>query len=138
MTQIAQRRVRVTMTHESGRRVVALGFAIALTVVALDLWWTGRIGLIFDACFVALCLGLALRVRLADFFTVGVLPPLLMLVVFTLLARVQPGAIAHPDDGMVQAVVTGLARHSAALAGGYALCLATLAWRQRREGDPRA
>ena len=43
----------------------------------------------------------------------------------------RPEAIASPRDGMVQAVVSGLAHHSVALIAGYALCLITLLARQR-------
>jgi len=120
--------------RESGRHVVVLGIAVALTLVALDLVLVGRLSLFFDLSFVALSLALAFVVRRDDFFTVGVLPPLIMVAVFTLLALVSRGAIANPDDGFVQALITGLATHSAALAAGYALCLATLAFRQRQPG----
>ncbi|MCW2790927.1 MAG: hypothetical protein JWO76_25 [Nocardioides sp.] len=117
--------------REPGRQVVALGLAVALTAVAVDLVLVGRVSLFFDLCFVALCVGLALVVRPTDFFTVGVLPPMLMVVVFTLLGLTRPGMIAHPDDGVVQAVVSGLSRHSGALVVGYVLCLTCLAVRQR-------
>jgi hypothetical protein len=70
-------------------------------------------------------------VRPGDFFTVGVLPPLIMVGAFTVLAVDRPGAIATAQDGVVQAVVSGLAHHSVALVCGYALCLATLMARQR-------
>lgn len=108
-----------------------LGLAVALTAVVVDLGLVGRVSLFFDLCFVALCVGLALAVRPTDFFTVGVLPPMLMVAVFTLLGLTRPDAIAHPDDGVVQAVVSGLSRHSGALVAGYVLCLACLAVRQR-------
>ncbi|GAB3772665.1 hypothetical protein FB382_002817 [Nocardioides ginsengisegetis] len=117
--------------REPGRAVVALGLAVALTVVVVDVGMVGRVSLFFDLCFVALCIGLALAVRPTDFFTVGVLPPMLMVAIFTLLAFTRPDAIAHPDDGVVQAVVSGLSRHSAALLVGYGLCLGVLAVRQR-------
>lgn len=117
--------------HEPGRRVVALGLALALSVVALDLAIAGRISLLFDLCFVAVCVALALAVRPADFFTVGVLPPLIMLAVFVILAIARPATIAHPEDGVVQAVVSGLSTHAVALGVGYALCLGCLAVRQR-------
>lgn len=119
---------------EPGRQAVVLGLAVALTVVAIDLLLVGELSFFFDLCFVALCLGLAVVVRSGDFFTVGVLPPLIMVAVFTLLALVAPGAVADPGDGLVQAVVSGLAHHSGALVGGYAVCLATLAARQRARG----
>ncbi|MGZ4446182.1 MAG: DUF6542 domain-containing protein [Nocardioides sp.] len=117
--------------REPGRQVVALGLAVALTVVVVDVGLVGRVSLFFDLCFVALCGGLALAVRPTDFFTVGVLPPMIMVAVFTLLAFTVPSAIAHADDSVVQAVVSGLSRHSAALLAGYALCLGVLATRQR-------
>lgn len=117
--------------HEPGRQVVALGAALALTVVVVDLMLMGRVSLLFDLCFVALCVGLALAVRPRDFFIVGVLPPLIMLGVFTLLGLTRPAVIAHPQDGVVQAVVSGLSHHSTALVTGYVLCLAVLAVRHR-------
>jgi hypothetical protein len=117
--------------REPGRQVVALGVALALTVAAIDLALVGRLSLFFDLCFVALCLVVALAVRPTDFFTVGVLPPLIMVTVFALLGATRPEAVAHPEDGVVQAVVSGLSHHSGALVVGYVLCLACLAVRQR-------
>ena len=117
--------------HEPGRQVVALGLALALTVVALDVGIGGRVGLFFDVAFVAVCLAAALLVRPDDFFTVGVLPPLIMLTVFALVAASRPVALARADDDLVQAVVTGLSHHAVALGLGYALCLLCLAVRER-------
>jgi len=78
-----------------------------------------------------MCVAVALAVRPTDFFTVGVLPPLLMVGVFTLLGLTRPGVIADPRDGVIQAVVSGLSHHSVALVVGYLLCLGCLALRQR-------
>ena len=117
--------------REPGRAVVALGVAVALTVIVVNVAMVGRVSMFFDLWFVLLCLGLALLVRPRDFFTVGVLPPLVMVAVFVLLAATRPGAVAHPDDGVVQALVSGLSSHSLALVLGYALCLVCLALRQR-------
>ena len=117
--------------REPGREVVALGVAVALTGVALDLLLSGRISILFDLCFVALCVAVALRVRPSDFFTVGVLPPLVMAGVFTLIGLTRPAMIASRGDGVVQAVLSGLSHHSLALLVGYALCLACLAVRHR-------
>jgi hypothetical protein len=128
---VSQTRTLWEEGREPGRQVVALGLALALTAVVVDLALVGRISLFFDLCFVALCVGLALAVRPTDFFTVGVLPPMIMVAVFTLLGLTRPAMIAHPTDGVVQAVVSGLSRHSVALIVGYALCLTCLALRQR-------
>jgi hypothetical protein len=117
--------------HEPGRQVVALGLALTLTISCLDLLFGGHVGLLFDVGFVPVCVVVALRVRPADFFTVGVLPPLMMLAVFVVLGATRPGAIAHPSDGPVQAVVSGLSTHAVALGIGYALCLACLFIRDR-------
>lgn len=116
---------------EPGRQVVALGVAVALSVVTIDVALGGELSLFFDLCFVTLCLGLALAVRPGEFFTAGVLPPLIMVAVFALLALVDVDAVARPGDGVVQAIVSGLAHHSAALVGGYLVCLGTLWARQR-------
>jgi hypothetical protein len=57
-----------------------------------------------------------------------------MVGVFALLGLTRPEVIAHPHDGAVQAVVSGLSHHSGALVAGYVLCLVTLAVRQRMTG----
>jgi hypothetical protein len=132
---VSQSRTLWEEGREPGRQVVALGLAVALTVTVLDLALLGHISLLFDVCFVLLCVGLALAVRPADFFTVGVLPPMLMVVVFTLLGITRPEVIADPGDGVVQAVVAGLAHHSGSLVVGYVLCLVTLAIRHRVLGQ---
>ena len=117
--------------REPGREMVALGVALALTAAALDLLLTGQVGLLFDLGFAALCVALALAVRPRDFFTVGVLPPLLMLATFLLLAMSRSEAIAKPGDGVVQAVVSGLSHHSLGLVVSYALALGVLFVRQQ-------
>ena len=127
--------------HEPGRQVVALGLALTLTVVVLDIGIGGGVGLVFDLAFVAVCLALALLVRPEDFFTVGVLPPLIMLATFVLVAVSHRDALAPHDHGLVHPVVTGLADHAVALGVGYAACLACLAVRDqvgtRRRSDSR-
>jgi hypothetical protein len=109
--------------------MVALGLALALTVAALDVGIGGRVGLFFDLAFVGVCVIVALLVRPADFFTVGVLPPLILLAVFLVLGISHRVAIAPGDRGLAQAVITGLAQHAVALAVGYAACLLCLAIR---------
>ena len=111
--------------------MVALGLALTLTVVALDVGIGGRVGLVFDLAFVAVCVVVALLVRPEDFFTVGVLPPLIMLAVFVLVGISHPVAIARDSDGLVQAVITGLSHHAVALGVGYAACLLCLALRDQ-------
>ena len=121
--------------HEPGRQVVALGVALTLTAVALDVLLVGSLTLFFDLCFMALCLGLAALVRRQDFYLVALLPPVLMVVVFGFIAVVARDAIADPRDSVLQAVVSGVATHGIALFVGYALCLGWLGWRLHRKGD---
>lgn len=129
--QVAQAPTLWESGREPGREVVQLGVAVTLSAVALDLLISGRLSLFFDLSFVALCLWLALRVRPHDFFTVGVLPPMMMLGAFWLLAISQRTSIANSGDGVVQAIVSGLTHHSGALVAGYGVSLACLAYRQR-------
>ena len=120
---------------EPGRQVVSLGVAVTLTAVSIDVLLVGRLTLFFDLCFVVLCLGLAALVRRRDFFLVALLPPVLLTVVFGVVALVARDAIADPRDSVLQAIVSGVATHGIALFIGYALCLGWLAWRLHREGD---
>lgn len=117
--------------HEPARQVVALGTAVALTAVLADLTVTGEVTAFFDLAFVLLCLFLALDVHPADFFTVGVLPPLLMVGVFVLLGVTRPSSIGETGDGAVQAVISGLSHHSEALLAGYLVSLVVLLVRHR-------
>jgi hypothetical protein len=110
-------------------------------VVVVDVVVGGRVGLLFDVSFVVVCLIVALLVRAEDFFTVGVLPPLIMLGVVVLVALWRATALtgAGTDAGLVPVVLTGLAQHAVALGVGYAGCLACLAVRDHviRSALPR-
>ncbi len=118
--------------REPGYRVVALAVALALTVAVLDTTFTGRVDAWFDLVFVAVCVASAIRVRPGDLYVVCVLPPLLMLGVCLLFGLAHPATIAHRDDSLQQAVVSGLSEHGVALFVGYALCLACLGIRRKR------
>jgi hypothetical protein len=119
--------------HEPGRGLIALGFAVALTAVAIDVFLVGQLSLFFDLTFVTLCLGLATLVRTSDFFVVALLPPAILLGVFILVAAVAPHAMADSGDSFVQALISGLVRHSWALLVGFALCLGWLGIRIRTD-----
>lgn len=118
-----------------GRRpaqdLVPLVVALLLTVTVVDLLLSDGLGLFYDLAFVTLCVGAALAVRPTDFFPIGVLPPLAMFLVVVLLAVSEPGAVADPRDGAVQATVSGLSAHALALVLGYAACLGPLAVRRQ-------
>ncbi len=115
----------------SATRITRLAVVACALLVALDLLVTGSLGLLFDVGFVLVCVGAALAVRPSEFFRIGTLPPVLLLVVCGVLALVDRAAIASARDGLVQALISGLAHHSGALLVGYALCLGVLAIRSR-------
>jgi hypothetical protein len=114
-----------------GSEVVALCVALTLTAATVEITATGHLRVLFDLCFVAVCVAAGMLVRPRDFFTIGVLPPLLMFGTMVLVALNGPAVVANRHDGLVQAVVTGLAHHSLALFVGYAACLVTLVLRRR-------
>lgn len=101
-----------------------------LLVVGVHLLIGQPLGAAFDGFFVALCVTAALWVHPRDFFTVGVLPPLLLGATVLVLALFAPWAVAQPDDSAVQAFVSGLAHRSIGLGVGYALTLGVLGLRQ--------
>ena len=115
----------------SGSRVTRLAVLSGLLVLTLDLAIFHRLNLLFDVGFVLLSVAAALAVHPRDFFQVGVLPPLLLLGLVTLIALVHSAWIADPGDGLVQAVVSGLAHRAGGLLAAYLLALAVLATRQR-------
>ena len=117
--------------RDQGRSVVALGVALTLSAIALDLLLVGEVGWFLDLTFVAVAITMALRVHPRDFFTVGVAPPLILIGAFVLLAVSRPGAVGHVEDNVVQATISGLATHYLPLVLGYAGCLGCLAVRQR-------
>jgi hypothetical protein len=108
-------------------RAAVLGL-LAITLISLV--FGNRIGFVFDVVFVLICVGSALWVHPRDFFSIGVLPPLLLAFAITVLAIVDRAAVAKADDPLVQALVSGLAHHSLALVIGYTLTLLILALRQ--------
>jgi hypothetical protein len=115
----------------SARRVTRFSMFVSALLVAADLAATGQLGRIFDSGFIVLCVGTALAIRPADFFRVGVLPPMLLLGLCLVLGLGHRTAIAAPGDGYVQSVISGLAHHSGALLVGYALALLVLGIRLR-------
>ena len=113
-----------------GRLVVRAVVLVLAAVVALDVLVDDRLGLPFEVALVAVSVVAALWVRPSDFFTVGVLPPLLLAATVLTLVAVDQRAVAQADDGPVQAVVSGLAHHALALLIGYSAALLVLGLRQ--------
>jgi hypothetical protein len=115
----------------SGSRVTRLSILACSLLIAVDLLLSSGLGIFFDGGFVLLCIAIGLAVRPTDFFGVGVLPPMLMLGFCTILGVVDKTAIATKDDGLIQAVIAGLAHHAGALMVGSCLTLAVLGIRSR-------
>jgi hypothetical protein len=122
----------------SGTRVTRFAAFACAVLVGVDVATTGGLSIIFDCGFAVLCVAMAFVVRPSDFFRVGILPPLLLLGVCGLLSVVHRAGIATHQDGIVQALISGLAHHSGALLVGYALCLTVLAIRGRVLHSKRA
>jgi hypothetical protein len=115
----------------SGSRVTRLAVAAGLVVLVVDLAISRELTWIFDVGFVLVCVGAALAVHPRDFFSVGVLPPLLLLGLISSVALVHSAWVAEAGDGFVQAVVSGLAHRATGLLAAYLLALGVLAIRQR-------
>lgn len=129
-TSATHRRTLWEEGRSPGRLVANAAGLLVLLVVLVDLLAFRQLTLLFDIAFVMICVSAALAVRPRDFFVIGVFPPLLMLGTVVALAVTGRGTIADPTDGLLQAVVSGLAHHSGALVTGYVLTLALLALRQ--------
>ena len=115
----------------AGSRTTWLAVLAGLLTLSADLAINGQPTLLFDIAFVLVCLAAALAVHPRDFFPVGVLPPLLMLGLLTLAAMVRRTFVADRGDGLIQAVVSGLAHRAGGLLTAYLLVLTVLAIRHR-------
>ncbi|MCW2867904.1 MAG: hypothetical protein JWR20_2092 [Marmoricola sp.] len=115
----------------AGSRVVGLAVVLGLVSLGPDLLLGDRLGLVFDAGLVLVCVGAALAVRPRDSLTVALLPPALLLGLVVLLSVLDPGRVARAGDGVVQAVVSGLAHHATALLLAYLLTVGVLVVRHR-------
>ena len=118
----------------SGSRVTRFSVFACVLLVAADLAVSGGLGRTFDLGFVLLCLAIALAIRPDEFFSVGVLPPMLLLGICGILGIVHRTAIAPADDGLVQSVISGLAHHSGGLLVAHGGLLAVLFVRTRVAG----
>lgn len=116
--------------HHPGYLVARSAVVVILLATALSVLIGNHLGTPFDIVFVLVCAGSAMWVAPRDFFVIGVMPPLLLAATVAVLAWFDRGAIARPDDALVQAFVSGLAHHAKALVVGYALTLGLLALRQ--------
>ena len=115
----------------SGSRVIRLAALAGVLVLALDLVIHGHPSYVFDIGFVLVCVGAALAVRSRDFFAIGVLPPLLLLALMTLPAVLHRAWVGDAGDGVLQAIVSGLAHRATGLLAAYLLTLAVLGIRQQ-------
>jgi uncharacterized BrkB/YihY/UPF0761 family membrane protein len=127
---VAPRRTLWEEGQHPGRLVLRAAVAALLVVTLVSLLFGNRIGVVFDVAFVLICVAAALWVHPKDFFTIGVLPPLLLGFTVLVLSVLDRGAVAKANDTLLQAVVSGLAHHALALVIGYSLTLLVLALRQ--------
>lgn len=117
--------------HWSGARVTRVSVLLVLVLAALDIVATHGLSAVFNVGFVGICLWMALAIRPAEFFRVGILPPMLMLGCSIVLSLMVRGQIAEDGAGFLQGVMSALAACATGLFIGYALVLGVLAIRQR-------
>lgn len=122
--------------HETGPSAVALGVALTLTWAVLDTVVSPRLGTLLGLGLVLTCLWLATAVGPGHFFTVGVLPPLLLSGVLLLTALLRP--VALEGATALDRTVGGLVDQRLALVLAWAGTLAVLATRSARSRRPRA
>ncbi|MGN6252047.1 MAG: DUF6542 domain-containing protein [Marmoricola sp.] len=115
----------------SGGRVTRLAALACAALLTADLVVGRGLGPLFAVGFVLVCAAAALAVHPRDFFSVGVLPPPLLLGTAVLAALVDRGQVAPAGDGFWPAVIAVLADCSGALLTGYLVVAAVLAVRHR-------
>ncbi|MBF4163604.1 DUF6542 domain-containing protein [Nocardioides acrostichi] len=119
------------LPQEAAPSLVVLALALLLTAVAADGLLSPGLGRVLDVGFLLTCLAVGLLVRHGDFFVAGVLPPLALTGVLTLVALTSPGVLAGGDTGWLGSTFAGLAHHSTALVLGWVTALVTLLMRDQ-------
>ncbi|TIC81720.1 DUF6542 domain-containing protein [Nocardioides sp. GY 10127] len=114
-----------------GWLVAGAATAATLGALAIDAGFTSGLGLLFDSVYVLSCVGIALMVRPSDSFVAGIVPPWLMTGLLLVAAWTDPGIVTTADDGLVQAVASGLGLHAFPLVLGYGLAFGVLWMRDR-------
>jgi len=125
--------------HElSGEAAALVSGALLGAVAWLSVSSSDQLGVFYGVCFVLTALTVALVVDAAGLFIAGVLPPLLMLGVVTVVVVLVPGAIDAPhlavDAGGIQRVIAGIVDHATALVIGHVTALAIIGLRIRAMG----
>jgi hypothetical protein len=120
--------------HELGAGAVVIVSAGCLGGAAtVQVALTDHLGVFFGVCFVLATLTAALLVRADGFFTVGVLPPLLLLGILAAITAADPSAIDAPglsdEAGLVQRVIAGLVSQAPALVIGHGAALGVIGFR---------
>lgn len=130
----SRRGASVAAGHELGAGGVVVVSAVCLAGAAtVQLALTDHLGVFFGVCFVLAMLTAALLVRPSGYFTVGVLPPLLILVILAAVGAVDPSGIDAPgladDAGFVQRVIAGVVSQAPALVIGHGVALGVIGLR---------
>jgi hypothetical protein len=120
--------------HELGAGAVVVVSTVCLCGAAtVQLALTDHLGVFFGICFVLAALTAALLVRADGFFTVGVLPPLLMLGIVCAVSAAVPSGIDAPgladDAGFLQRVIAGVVSQAPALVIGHGVALGVIGLR---------
>ncbi|MGH3425346.1 MAG: DUF6542 domain-containing protein [Nocardioidaceae bacterium] len=133
-----------TLTHQSptstlSRRdasaagVVVLGCAGVGSAAAINIALTDDLGFFFGLSFVLVAVTCALAAHIRALFAAGILPPLLMVAVVTVVASAVPDAITvqslADSAGATQRVIAGVIDHATALVVGHLLALAVIGLR---------
>lgn len=120
----------VAARHDLTPRAVVVCSVLALAAVtALDLI-DGRLGPAYSVGFVLVTLTAATAVHGRGYFTVGILPPVLMVSALLLVAVIAPQTIVidglHEDAGVFGLTLTAVIAHGVTLAIGHALAMAMI------------
>lgn len=136
VTQLAHQAIglpaRAAQLDLTGRGAVFASAGAMTLVSAIDLI-DGRLGPILSAGFVIVALTIGLAVDRRDLLTAALLPPLLLLVTFMVIALIDPRSIdvpgMAPDINWVGRAISGVVDRGVALIVGYGLALAVIALR---------
>ena len=117
------------------KQVLVVGASALLAAAFLEILLLDTVGVLVGLCLVAVSVGTALTVRPRDLFSAGVLPPLLLVGLLTVVAVLYPGGIdvsrLSASASIAQRVIAGFVDLAGALVVAHALALLVVALRVR-------
>jgi hypothetical protein len=133
------RPISASVVHAPASQLTARGIVVvtvlgSVVIAMVDAILNGHVGLMFDICFVLVCITSALAVEPRDGFTAAVMPPIVFGATMAVLSPFVADRLSPAATSTSQGFLGGLAAHASWLVTAYVVTLLVTAARSRDLG----